>query len=159
MALFALALVGGAVYAGIRYYRQRSQKRRTLVAQWQNAASKSAESMQDFLHQVDARYQTFVQTYLDPLLEGQTRRQQMELLTADTQLQVNDVLVTTDVALNRYLGASLGLMGVAALSAWLFPPLLLVTAAGAIALNWTVYVGAYRALRERKPAPAATPQQ
>ncbi|MCB0062868.1 MAG: heavy metal translocating P-type ATPase [Caldilineaceae bacterium] len=152
MALLELALVGGAIYSGIHHYRQRSQKQRSLVVHLQNVTDQPTEGWRDLLHQVDARYQTFVQTHLDPLLEGHARHQQMELLTTDTNrpLQVNEVLMTTDMALNRYLAASLGLMGTALLSAWLFPPLSIISVAGAIMLNWTVYVGAYHALRERK---------
>lgn len=150
MTLLTFTVVSAGSYLGIQLYRQRSQKRRILVDHLSGAANLQVENMSALLTEVDTRYQTFVQTQIDPLLEGKSRRQQMELLTSDTQLQVNETLTTSDAEINRYLAASLAVMGGAALSSWLFPPLLLFTAAGAIAMTWVVYVGAYHALREKK---------
>lgn len=149
MALLELVLVGGAAYTGIQAYRQRTQKR-SLVDRLQEVAEDQIDRTQTYLDKLDKRYQTFIQTRIDPLLEGQTRRQQMELLTSNVELQVNEVLTTTDAKLNRLMAASFSLMGIATLSSWLFPPLLLLTAAGTIYLTWFIYAAAYRSLRQKK---------
>ena len=99
---------------------------------------------------LDARYQTFVQTRIDPLLEGKSRTAQMKLLASDVQLKVTDNLNTTSTELNRYLAGSLLLMSINVLSVWLFPPLLFVTGAATIYLSLYVFAEAYRSLRTQR---------
>jgi len=150
MALLELALVGGAAYAGLQTYRQRGKKGSLLEILSTKTAEQTA-NIQTALTKLDARYQLFIQTKLDPLLGGEARHQQMDLLASDTKLQVNDILTNTDDAeINRYLGLSVSLMGVATLSTLLFPPLLLLTTAGAIYLTWPVYKAAYQSIRQEK---------
>lgn len=150
MALFELALVGGAAYAGIQTYRQRGKKGSLLEILSTKTAEQKAH-IQTALAQLDTRYQLFMQTKLDPLLGGETRQQQMDLLASEPKLQINDILTNTDDAeINRYLGLSVALMGVATLSTLLFPPLLLLTTAGAIYLTLPVYMAAYQSIRQEK---------
>ena len=116
MALFELALVGGAAYAGIQTYRQRGKKG-ALLAILSTKTAEQIAHIQTALTQLDVHYQSFMQTKIDPLLGGETRQQQMDLLASEPKLQINDILTNTDDAeINRYLGLSVALMGVATLS-------------------------------------------
>ena len=87
MALLEIALVGGAAYAAMQNWRQRGQKR-SLVDVIKTKTAETTSSTQFLLAKLDARYQTFIQTKLDPLLGGAARHQQMEKLASETKLQV-----------------------------------------------------------------------
>ncbi len=157
MPFHAIAIIGGLVYLASRPRRERKEKSRAEAPEAPaetgepgEAGVEPAASAPGFLHQLDARYQALVRTHLDPLLDGRSRREQMELLQADRQLQVNDVLLTTEATLNRYMAGALGLMGVAALTSLFVPALLPITVIGAVALNWTLYKSAYQAIRQQK---------
>ena len=149
MALLELALAGGAVYAGIQTYRQRSQKRRLADILKTKRAEQTA-TLQSALAKLDARYQLFVQTKIDPLLGGEDRQRQMDLLTSDTQLQVNDSFLTDDAEINRYLALSVGIVGLATAANLIFPPLLILTTAGALVMTLPIYQAAYHSIRQYK---------
>lgn len=150
MFILGLVLAGSATYAGLQVYRQRIEKTPMLRDALITAGNNRSERRQSFLTALDARYQTFVQTHFDPLLEGKARTAQMQLLAADVQLRVTDNLNTTSTELNRYLAGSLLLMSINLLSVWLFPPLLVVTGVATIYLSLYVFAEAYRSLRTQK---------
>jgi heavy metal translocating P-type ATPase len=150
MIIVELVLASSATYAGLQFYRQRTKKKSTLRDVLITASNPGIDSEPSFLAALDARYQTFVQTRIDPLLEGKSRTAQMKLLASDVQLKVTDNLNTTSTALNRYLAGSLLLMSINVLSVWLFPPLLFATGAATIYLSLYVFAEAYRSLRTQR---------
>ena len=150
MIIFGFALASGATYAGLQIYRQRTKKKSTLLNDFIAAGNHGIARGQSYLAELDFRYQTFVQSHIDPLLEGKSRTEQMQLLAADVKLKVTDNLNTTSTELNRYLAGSLFLMSINALSVWLFPPLLVVTGAATIYLSLYVFAEAYRSLRDQR---------
>lgn len=150
MIIVELVLAGGATYAGLQAYRQRTKKKPTLLDALITDHTAPSRQTPSLLTELDARYQTFVQTRIDPLLEGKSRTEQMKLLAADVQLKVTDNLDTTSTELNRYLAGSVGLLLLNGLSAWLFPPVLLITGAATIYLSLYVFAEAYRSLRDQK---------
>lgn len=150
MMILEIVLASGATYAGLQVYHQRLKKKTTLGDILIAESNNEIEARPSFLTEVDARYQTFVQTHIDPLLEGKSRTAQMQLLASDVQLKVTDNLNTTSTELNRYLAGSLLLMSINLLSLWLFPPLLILTGVATIYLSLYVFVEAYRSLRTQK---------
>ena len=93
----------------------------------------------------DSRYQEFVAETVEPLLGGERNRQ----LTAVVSSGKLDV-TRDERQLNRYVATSLLSMSAAAVALLLFPPLILLALATALYSTQLIFLGAYRAIRERR---------
>ena len=87
-----------------------------------------------YLARLDARYQSLVQTHLDPWLAGQLRDQQMLELTKGVQRELNP----REKRNNRGLALGTGgltLIGLARLTGWPFIPAVIAIGVGSVPLR------------------------
>ncbi len=119
--LFTGAL-GGAAYGGLRAGEKHQLGKKTSQA----------------LRKAEKGYQALVRRHVDPWFGTRLRAQQLEEFSGETSAQEAEV--------NRKLGLSLLNVGVGALGAYVYPPLLLLNAAGLLYLAGPVIYGSLRTL-------------
>lgn len=91
---------------------------------------------------MDRAAQAFVQNWIDPLL-GNSRSKHIKALAVSHEASSLSLI---ERSLNRYLGVAVATLVLASAGSLLFPPLLLVAAAGALFMSMPVYQEAYRTL-------------
>jgi Cu2+-exporting ATPase len=130
--LFLVGLGGGALFAGLVELRKRS----TLVDLLDPSPSTAQDKVADLptealdglgrrLARLDDRYQSLVQTHLDPLLVSELREEQMRQIGSCGLRKLND----QEKANNRRLAlglAGLAVLGLKSLTRWPLTPIVLI---------------------------------
>ncbi|MFN9643528.1 MAG: heavy metal translocating P-type ATPase [Cyanobacteriota bacterium] len=132
IALFLVGLSGGVLFSGLVKQRTRSTLIDKVCAPSPAAHVQASESLDERLDRfgsrlshLDDRYQTFVQTHLDPLLLSELREEQMRQISPTALRQLN----VQERANNRRLAmglAGLALLGLKSLTRWPLTPVVLI---------------------------------